>query len=389
MRSSAFFCVRGASLLVLGAGLLAAAAGGAAAQPAPLVATDTIWYATNRAPVGARWRDEPGAPSFGARTFSVGTAVVGDLLWSASVPAKLLGDTAMAREDWLAALGAGLFSQAQPDLPILVYVHGFGTSFEEATEQAAELRRRGSFTGPTVVFSWPSRGNGLAWPTLKHPLSNAYWRDQSQARESIPQLVTLLRDLVSRYSASRVVVVAHSMGNQVLDGAIRDSTIGPRLALTPLRTLAFVLPDVDATWFTDSLLTQAQRTSTRQVLYGARNDRMLLASSFVNKSPRAGRLDGSASWPESLEVVDMTDGPVTGSWFMRRFGTNHALRRRPAAILDLFGIVLRGAPASCRSALSLVARDSVERWRLTPARTPMTSATGPDTAVGCRTATPH
>ncbi|MBC7894806.1 MAG: alpha/beta hydrolase [Cytophagaceae bacterium] len=375
--------------LVLGAGLLAAVAGDVAAQSTRFVATDTIWYATNRAPSGDRWRDEPGALSFGARTFSVGTAVVGDLLWSGSVPATLVGDTAMAREDWLAALGAGLFSSTQPELPILVYVHGFGTSFEEVTEHAAELRRRGSFTGPLVVFSWPSRGSGVSWPTLKYPLSTAYRRDRSQAQESISDFVSLLRDLVSRYSASRIVVVAYSLGNQLLDGAIRDSTIGPRLTLTPLRTLAFVSPDVDATWFTDSLLTHAQRTSTRQVLYGARNDRMLLASSFVNKSPRAGRLDGSAGWPESLEVVDMTDGPVTGNWFIRHFGSNHALRRRPAAMLDLFAIVLRGAPRSCRSFLSQMARDSADRWRLTPAPTPMAIATGPDSLAACRATTPQ
>jgi esterase/lipase superfamily enzyme len=161
-----------------------------------------------------------------------------------------------------------------------------------------------------------------------------------------------------------MVVAAHSMGNMMLDGALRDQTLADSLAVSPLRTVAYLAPDVDETYFADSLVAVARRSASRQVLYGSRNDRLLQISSVIHGAPRAGQLARKTPWSSDLEVLDVTDARVSGNWWIRHFGTNHAFRRRPDAVSDFFGLVLRDLPADCRAVSNAWVRDAGGLWRL-------------------------
>jgi len=337
----------------------------AAATQVVAQVTDTIWYVTNRAPKSGGWQNERGAGlTYGVRSFQVVPKPGKQFPWSAAIRKNVLADSQISREAWSERLVKSSLQDGAADLPVLVYVHGYASSFKEATEQAAELRRRGNFKGPLVVFSWPASGSGFAAPTLDHMLTRAYWRDADRAKESIPDLVTVLQDLTRQLGASRVVIAAHSMGNMMLDGALRDSTLADSLAITPLRAVAYLAPDVDETYFADSLVTFARGISSRQVLYGSRNDRLLQISSVVHGAPRAGQLVRKAPWSADLEVLDVTDARVSGNWWIRHFGTNHAFRRRPDAVSDFFGLVLRDLPADCRGSSEAWTRSADGSWRL-------------------------
>ncbi len=339
----------------------------AAQSPSPAVAsqaTDSIWYVTNRAQSADGWRNlRDSTLHYGVRTFAVAPKPGEQFPWTGGVRKRVLADSALPPDAWSDRLTQSSLHGAAAALPVLVYLHGYGTSLREATEQAAELRRRGNFEGPVVVFSWPAAESGFARPTLDRPLTSAYWRDADRANESVPDLVLVLRDLTRTLGASRLVVAAHSMGGTVVDGALRDAVLSDALAVTPLRATAFLAPDVDATYFTDSLLVVARRTSSRQVLYGSRNDRMLQISSIIHGTARAGQLV-QKTWPADLEVLDMTDARVAGNWWIRHLGTNHAFRRRPDAVSDFFGVVLRDVPAECRATSDVWVRESDRSWRL-------------------------
>ena len=340
-----------------------AAQSGPPQVPAP-AATDTIWYVTNRTPSGTGWQNQRGELTYGVRTFQVAPKPGAELPWTAGVRKLVLADSAIPEGAWADRLTQSSLHGAAAGLPVFVYVHGYGTSFTEATEQAAELRRRGNFEGPVVVFSWPAGGSGFARPTLDQPLTRAYWRDAERARESIPDLVVVLQQLASTLGASRLVVASHSMGSTVVDGALRDQALSDALAVTPLRATAFLSPDVDATYFADSLISVARRSSSRQVLYGSRNDRMLKISSIIHGAPRAGQLGQKAPWSADVEVLDVTDARVAGNWWIRHFGTNHAFRRRPEAVQDLFNLVLRDVPADCRATSDSWVHEPDGSWRL-------------------------
>ena len=336
-----------------------------AASPSESQVTDTIWYVTNRASKSEGWQNERGSDlTYGVRTFQVVPKPGAQLPWSAAIRKIVLADTQISAEAWSERLTKSSLDGAAADLPVLVYVHGYASSFKEVTEQAAELRRRGNFQGPVVVFSWPAAGSGFAAPTLDHLLTRAYWRDADRATASIPHRVVVLRDLARTLGASRMVVAAHSMGNMMLDGALRDPALADSLAVTPLRAVAYLAPDVDETYFADSLVAVARRSASRQVLYGSRNDRLLQISSVIHGAPRAGQLVRKAPWSSDLEVLDVTDARVSGNWWIRHFGTNHAFRRRPDAVSDFFGLVLRDLPPDCRAVSNAWVRDAAGLWRL-------------------------
>ncbi|HEY2476128.1 MAG TPA: alpha/beta hydrolase, partial [Candidatus Cybelea sp.] len=73
------------------------------------------------------------------------------------------------------ALIEALKTQFDPKGPrqILVYIHGYYTSFVTAVETAMALQKGLQFPGPVIVYSWPSRKtSALAYKTDE---DNAKW----------------------------------------------------------------------------------------------------------------------------------------------------------------------------------------------------------------------
>jgi esterase/lipase superfamily enzyme len=335
-----------------GAGSVGAATrvGGAAAGE------DSVWFITNRAFSGVAWRAEPGPLSFGLRRFSVTPAGSPDDAQADPLDGRLrttlLGEAHLDRE----AFTRGIRERLPADGAVLVFVHGYASSIDEATEELAEMRRRAGFAGPTVSFAWPALRLGVTWPSLAHPFTQAYWRDSTMAAASAADFAAALADLARALGPDRVVLGAHSMGAQLVAAALGDPALRKQLAATPLRAIAFVSPDLDATHFREAVVPAARPLARRVALYGARDDRMLLLSSLIRGGgARAGRLGDGIRWPEGLEVVDMTDGRAADGALPSFLDPRHAIRRERTALRDLFGVVLAGAPAECRAALGLAA----------------------------------
>ena len=89
----------------------------------------------------------------------------------------------------------------------LVFVHGFGTTFDFALARAAQIGRDIAFDGPIFAFSWPSQG-------LIDPV--AYAADERTAAASAGHLAAFLAEAAQASGAEKLHIVAHSMGSQVL-----------------------------------------------------------------------------------------------------------------------------------------------------------------------------
>ncbi len=369
MRSFAIYS--GCALLVAALAIpLHSASAPVAAVVGVANAVDTVWYFTNRSHRDGDWTRQRGPLSYGVRTFDIAPARAE---YSAEDEVRFRiaerGDEQLAHAHMMQALRHALsFS----DDPLLLHVHGYATSMQEAAEEAAEMQQRGGFTGPVAIFAWTANDIGVTWPGAGKLFTNAYWQDAEAARSSAADLAIVLRDLVRELGADQVAVSAHSMGNQLLDAALRDSALSIALAATPLRAIAFVSPDLDHDYFVSDVGPRARSLGERVVLYGARDDFMLRMSAAVHDGrPRAGLFAAGAHWPAWLEVVDLTDGrtapPRLGAWL----DTNHALRRETSALVDLATIVMRNAPDACRNVLGSIQRDSSRYWYLTDVPPPM------------------
>ena len=67
---------------------------------------------------------------------------------------------------------------------VLLFVHGYNTSFEAAVVKAAQLKVDMPWSGPIIAFSWPSHGDTLD-----------YSGDEALYQESIPSFLDTLHFL--------------------------------------------------------------------------------------------------------------------------------------------------------------------------------------------------
>lgn len=173
-----------------------------------------------------------------------------------------------------------------------VFVHGYNVTFEDAARRTGQLAFDLGFDGAPILYSWPSQGTVPGYPVDRE---NATW--------SIPHLEAFLAKVARDTGAERIHVIAHSMGNQVLAGALdRLAAAAP----PPLfNEIVLTAPDIDAQVFQNlaaRILPAAQRTT----LYASAADKALAASYEFNGHRRAGDTrDGVVVIP-GMDTVDAT-----------------------------------------------------------------------------------
>jgi esterase/lipase superfamily enzyme len=102
------------------------------------------------------------------------------------------------REQWLAAIAQAAASPKAKGR-LLVFVHGYNTSFEEAHEMAARISELAGGDVPLVVLHWPSRAGALSYSVDEATISWA----QGPLDEALAELSARAED---------ITIVAHSMG---------------------------------------------------------------------------------------------------------------------------------------------------------------------------------
>lgn len=256
----------------------------------------------------------------------------------------------------------------------VLYTHGYGTSLHNLWQHSALARLRARGDEPWVVFSWPSIGSGVAWPRDGDVLTTAYRADSTAAAASRGAFAEALMTTAAATGHSRLLMIAHSLGGQMVGESMREQeTLRAALSASPLRAIAFVSPDIELQRFGSTVVPALLPLTDRLLLYASADDRVLMMSQQVNRSPRAGRIRrndvGAPTFP-GLESVDMTEGRYANSWVVNTFGTRHALRRKSAALFDLVHIVGHRRAASCRLALGTGISLPSGSWKLTDAALP-------------------
>ena len=225
---------------------------------------------------------------------------------------------------------------------ILVFVHGYNSSFEDAAVRAAQLVADMGFDGTAVVFSWPSQG-----------ALSGYVRDQQTARNAGWHLLRLLRDQLPRANPDRIHVIAHSMGSEVLSKAI--SLVDPRDSLPRLGQVVFAAPDVDARIFAREILPVVRQRSQGVTLYASSEDEALRASRVLNGVWRLGLGGDSLTVLDGMTTVDATRvrGDILG----------HTLFGNAALLSDLHAVLTEGRTPSERRLLQVRRADGSVFWR--------------------------
>jgi len=159
---------------------------------------------------------------------------------------------------------------------ILVYVHGFNNSFDDAIIRAAQIGFDLKVNGITAAFCWASKAQ-----------LTGYAADEDTARLSERDLAEFLALLRGKFPAHTINVLAHSMGNRIFLGVLQSLRDYPALAELRLGQIFLAAPDVDARFFSRAA-TLYPAVSQRTTLYVCSRDVALLGSGDVHEDPRAG-----------------------------------------------------------------------------------------------------
>jgi esterase/lipase superfamily enzyme len=212
-------------------------------------------------------------------------------------PAKhvVLLDVKMTpKEQWYADLKASIADGGLNQA--FVFIHGYNVTFEDASRRTAQIKYDLGFSGPAILFSWPSHGK-----------TSHYLADEANAEWSAPQLADLLVDLRRRTGAATIHLIAHSLGNRVLSRAMERIDLDPAIKPKPLFSqVILAAPDMDADVFREQLAPRMLRLARGITLYGSTDDRAILASKKAHQIARAG--EGGVNLPivRGIDSIDVT-----------------------------------------------------------------------------------
>jgi esterase/lipase superfamily enzyme len=166
---------------------------------------------------------------------------------------------------------------------ILVYVHGYDTSLNEAQFRTAQLTLDSRFEGTSALFTWDSISRrGLS----------AYHSDKESATVARDALENLLLDLARVEGVGRIHVLAHSMGAWLAMESLRSIAISGRPDLDgKLGEVMLAAPDIDLSVFSQQL---ARVGAEHVTVFVSNTDRVLSISAHIaGDRPRLGAMDPS------------------------------------------------------------------------------------------------
>ncbi len=233
-----------------------------------------------------------------------------------------------------------------------VFVHGYNVTFEDAARRTAQMTYDLKFDGVPIFYSWPSRGELLG-----------YTADENNAEWTVPHLKDFLVQVADRSGAKSVHLVAHSMGNRALTGALRQIRYQYRDRLPMFQEVVLTAPDIDAEIFRRDIAPAVTHTASRVTLYASSNDGALKASKKVHGGyPRAGDSQPMAVVLPGVETVDVSavDTSLVGHNY---YGENSTV------LADLIDLINKAQAAHQRPWLSARQHSSgLTYWHFDPTR---------------------
>jgi esterase/lipase superfamily enzyme len=232
-----------------------------------------------------------------------------------------------------------------PDGKLMIFVHGYNMEFAQAARDVAQFANDLKFSGPVLLFSWPSQGS-----------LTGYTVDETNAEWAQADFVEILTTLLETVAARNIYLVAHSMGNRILGRAV-TSLASDRLAgdLIVFREIVMIAPDIDADVFRTDIAPRLARTGIHVTLYASSDDRALMASKAFHGYSRAGDAGEGLLVVEGVETVDASDvsaGLLGHSYF--------AEDRR--IMEDIFALLQTGQRAENRFGLEAVETEDGRYW---------------------------
>jgi esterase/lipase superfamily enzyme len=196
---------------------------------------------------------------------------VGEVQWPASVPGNPAREfVTLSAENIDSKTAAQRFGQRISGSDVrgraIVFVHGYNSRFEDAVFRFAQIMHDSKAPGVPILFTWPSRGEVLAY---------AY--DRESANYSRDGLEQGLRQLAADPRVSEISILAHSMGNWVTMEALRTMALRNGRVHPKIANVMLAAPDLDVDVFQTQMLSLGDKRPA-MTLFVSQDDKALQIS---------------------------------------------------------------------------------------------------------------
>ena len=231
----------------------------------------------------------------------------------------------LTEAEWLRIVAERLAASKTYEKHALVFIHGFNTTFDYALFRTAQIAYDLKFDGAPFVYSWPSKGelNQIA-----------YNYDRESTESARPHLKSFIELVASKTGATRVSIIAHSMGHQVLMPVLEDIKRDKPQGVT-ISEVILAAPDMERAQF-ETLARDLKDFGRGMTLYASANDVALKAAERYWGAGRAGGVP--AAGPVVVPGLDTIDVSSTSTdWF----GLNHSTYAERTELIDDISKLLR------------------------------------------------
>lgn len=195
---------------------------------------------------------------------------------------------------------------------ILIYVHGYNYTFQEALFRLASVVEDGNLTETPVLFAWPSEG-----------VVTGYVADKDAAAYARDDLAKLLANLAKRHPKRHITLFGHSMGAWLAVEALRQLKLADRDdVLRHVNQVVLAAPDIDIDLFKRQIDTIGPLPHPI-ILLNSTDDRALAISSRIGGSRMRIGSVGEKNTVVRRMVADGAIKVIELSKFPTPDGTNH------------------------------------------------------------------
>jgi esterase/lipase superfamily enzyme len=227
----------------------------------------------------------------------------------------------------------------------VVYIHGYSNTFRSAAIRAAQLGFDLKISGAMAFYSWPSQGS-----------LGGYMADEASIEASEGFVADYLTSFATRSRATKVHVIAHSMGNRALLRAVdRIASKASSESGTPFNQLIVAAPDVDRQVFEQLSLAYGQ-LAERTTMYVCSKDKAVGASRWLHSYDRAGLTPPVVVVP-GVDTVSVSDLDLT------LLGHGY-VQEAKELLADMYELIRNGTPPSKRFRLNPMTSPSGVYWNI-------------------------
>lgn len=189
--------------------------------------------------------------------------------------------------------------QLSDEKDAFIFVHGYNNSIDDAAFRAAQLSYDLGFKGATIIYSWASKQK-----------TSLYVADEDAINWTVPLFKSFLSKVLAETKASKLNIIAHSMGNRVLTNTLKE--LQTENSTIKFNQIILAAPDIDLEVFKRDIASKVVKSANQVTLYVSKKDKALLLSKKIHDDKRLGENLVVMNGIDTIDATDLTTDDYFG-----------------------------------------------------------------------------